>query len=122
MVPVPSVLTHLGVIAKSAGPNVVLALYASDGFGSPSGLVASTAATPLTVGMMQIPVTPTQIPAGTYWLAGVYDSDASIGIDESDPQAPVVYTQLDFGLPMPNPFAYPNEYWGQRFNYFVTVQ
>jgi hypothetical protein len=100
----------------------MLALYASDGSGWPTELVASTAATPLTPGTMQIEVPPTAIAAGTYWIAGVYDSDASIGLDESDGQAAVVYTALDFGMPMPDPATDLNEYWGQRFNYFVTVQ
>jgi hypothetical protein len=121
-IPAPSVLTHLCLIAKAGGANVVLALYASDASGWPSQLVASTAATPVTPGMMQIPVPPTAIAAGTYWIAGVYDADASIGMDETDGQAPVVYTALDFSMPLPDPAADLNEYWGQRFNYFLTVQ
>ena len=43
---------------------------------------------PMTVGRMDIPVVPTSLPAGTYWMMGVYDADASIGIDEHDPDAP----------------------------------
>ena len=120
-IPVPSVLTHLCVIAKAAGPNVILTLY-SDNAGEPDRLVAATPATPMTVGAMEIPVTPTALAAGTYWLMGVYDMDASIGFDESDPTAPVRYVAHDFASPLPDPLGGASQYSGQTFNYYVTVE
>ena len=122
VVPQASVLTNLALIAKASGGNVVLGLYASDGAGLPAQLVASTAATPITAGVMEMPVSPTVIPAGTYWIAGVYDTTAVIGEDGSDPKAPAVYVPLAFGQPLPNPFGNSTTYFGQRFNYYLTVQ
>jgi hypothetical protein len=119
--PQAGMLTHLCVIAKSAGADVILSLY-SDANADPAHLVASTAATPMTVGRMEIPVTPTQLPGGTYWIMGVYDADASIGIDQSDPSMPVRYTSQPFSTPLPDPFGPAFEYTGQTFNYYLKVE
>jgi hypothetical protein len=121
VLPRAGMLTHLCVIAKDAGPHVMLALYADAG-GEPGALVASTPATPMTAGAMEVPVAPTAVAPGTYWMMGVYDADASIGIDESDPSAPVRYAPELFGSPLPDPFGSALEYNGQRFNYYVRVE
>ena len=120
-IPVPSMLTHLCVIAKAGGPDVILALY-SDNAGWPDQLVAATPATLMTVGPMEIPVTPTALAAGTYWLMGVYDTDASIGFDQSDPTAPIRYAAHAFASPLPDPFGGATPYSGQTFNYYVRVE
>ena len=114
-------LTHLCLIAKADGPNVILALY-TDNAGWPDRLVAATPATPMTVGPMEIPVAPTSVSAGTYWIMGVYDTDASIGIDQSDPTAPVRYAAQPFASPLPDPFGPATAYSGQKFNYYVRVE
>ena len=71
---------------------------------------------------MEIPVTPVALPPGQYWMFGIYDSDASIGIDETDPMAPVRYQEMPFGPTLPQPFGAASSYTGQRFNYYVRVQ
>src|SRR5438094_663096 len=113
-----STLTHLGLVAKAAGPHVIVALY-SDTAGEPDRLVASTPATTLTVGPVQVPVTRTPLPAGTYWIMAMYDGDASVGIDESDPDAPVRDMAQSFSDPLPDPMPPAFSYSGQRFNYYV---
>jgi hypothetical protein len=115
-------LTHLAVIAKAGGPNVAIGLYSSNAMGEPNQLVASSAVTALGVGPVEIPVTPTTLTAGKYWLFGVFDTDASIGIDESDPSAAVRYVSRPFGSPLPNPFGLASSYSGQRFNYYIRVE
>jgi hypothetical protein len=122
MVSGTAMLTHLCVIAKAGGPNVVLALYGSNAMGEPEHLMAAAPATPLGVGPVEIPVTPTMLPAGQYWMFGVYDAEASIGLDESDPAAPVRYVSHAFGSPPPEPFGPAASYPGQRFNYYLRVQ
>jgi hypothetical protein len=119
-VPLSSTLTHLSVIAKSAGQQVKLALYADSG-GAPGQLVAATPATPMTVGANEIPVTPMSLVAGTYWLMGVYDTEASIGLDETDPDAEVYYLSHYFGDPPPVSIEGASLYVGQRFNYYLKT-
>jgi len=122
MVTGASTLTHLCVIAKSAGPNVVLGLYSSNAMGEPDHLMASAPVTALSVGPVEIAVAPTALPAGQYWMFGVYDAEASIGIDEGDPTAAVRYVGRAFGSPLPEPFGPASNYQGQRFNYYIKVQ
>jgi hypothetical protein len=122
MVMASSMLTHLCVIGKTAGPNVVLGLYSSNAMGEPNQLVASTPATAMGVGAMEVPVAPVMLPAGQYWMFGIYDADASIGIDESDPMAPVRYLEMPFSATLPQPFGPAANYTGQRFNYYIRVQ
>ena len=117
-----SMLTHLCVFAKAAGPSVVLGLYSSNAMGEPNGLVASTPATALAVGAMEIPITPVALPSGQYWMFGIYDGAASIGIDESDATAQVRYQEMSFTPALPQPFGAASSYTGQRFNYYVRVQ
>ena len=119
-VPRASTLTHLSVIAKSGGPHVILALY-SDTASEPDRLVAFTPATSMTVGAMEMPVTPTPLAPGVYWIMGVYDADASIGIDESDAAAPVRYLSQSFSDPLPDPLPPAFSYAGQAFNYYIRV-
>ena len=113
-------LMNLALVAKSGGPQVILALY-SDTAGEPDRLVASTPATTMTVGPVEVAVTPTPLPAGAYWMMAVYDGDASVGIDESDPAAPVRYMSQSFSDPLPDPMPPAFSYSGQRFNYYVRV-
>lgn len=121
-VPAPVTLTHLCLIGKSAGPNTVMALYRSDSLGRPAGLVAATAATPVAAGRVEIPVTPTALAAGTYWLTAVFDVEASVGLDESDATAPVRYVRRPWGMAPPNPFGTASGYNGQRFNYYLLAE
>jgi hypothetical protein len=122
MVTATSMLSHLCVIGKAVGANVVLGLYSSNAMGEPNQLVASTPATAMGMGAIEIPVAPTMLPPGQYWMFGVYDADASIGIDETDPTAPVRYQELPFSATLPQPFGPAANYTGQRFNYYIRVQ
>ncbi len=119
-VPVPSMLTHLCAITKGGGPHMVLALY-SDLNGEPHGLVASTLSMSMVLGRMEVPVTPTSLAPGTYWIMGVYDDDAPIGTDSSDPNAPVRGTSDSFGS-LPNPFPSTPDFSGLSFNYYLKLQ
>ncbi|HJQ84001.1 MAG TPA: hypothetical protein VKA21_08000, partial [Candidatus Binatia bacterium] len=120
--PAPMTVTRLCLIAKGDGPNVVMVLYSSDNFGRPMHPVAWTPTTPLTAGRMEIPVSPTVLAAGRYWITAVYDTDASVGIDETDPLAPVDYVDHPFSSPAPDPFGAAASYTGQKFNYYVRAQ
>jgi hypothetical protein len=74
----------------------------------------------MALGRMEIPVTAT-LPAGTYWIMGLYDGDAAIGIDYSDPTAPVRSTVQPFASPLQDPFPPTPPYAGVRFNYYLKV-
>jgi hypothetical protein len=113
-------VTHLSLIAKAAGPNVLLGLYRSSG-GVPTTLVVGTTPTALVAGRMEIPVTtPTRITAGTYWIMAMYDTDgASVGLDTSVANAPAMYTFQDFADGLPATVTGASSMFGQRYNYYV---
>ncbi len=75
------------------------------------------------VGLMEISVgAPVAVAAGDYWLLGVFDVNASVGLDTSDPQAEVKYIPFTFGTDLPDPFPVAKTYNGQVLNYFVNVK
>jgi hypothetical protein len=112
-------VTHLSVIAKAGGANVLLGLYRSSG-GVPTTLVVGTTPTALVAGRMEIPVTTaTRITAGTYWIMAMYDTDASVGVDTSVPTAPLMYAFRDFSAGLPATVSGPTSMFGQRYNYYV---
>jgi hypothetical protein len=114
-------LTHLNMFSKQAGPKGQFALYEDVG-GNPGPLVVSTDEIEMELGMMQIPVgNSIDIAAGDYWMLGVFDGNASIGLDTSDGNVVVKYADLQFGNAIPDPFGQAQTYNGQSLNYFVTV-
>jgi Bacterial Ig-like domain (group 2) len=113
----PIQLTHLALIAKSAGANVKLALYTDNG-SHPDQLVTSTNPTPVVAGPLEIPVVPTALAAGDYWIMGIYDASANIAVDD-DISMQVDYISLPFSSPLPQTFPSPITYTGQHFNYYL---
>lgn len=120
-VPQACTLTHLCVIGKTAGPQVKIGLYTESG-GQPSQLVASTPATVLVDGELEMPVTATPIPAGNYWFMAVYNATANLGfLQTNDPNDQVKYISFTFSSVLPTTFPSPTTYTGQVFNYYIKV-
>lgn len=115
----PTTLTHFGVLGKSSGALVKLALYTDVG-GNPGTLVASVGPFTLANGVNEIPATAT-LPAGSYWIMGIYNIVASIGIDLANSDV-VKYISLPFASALPGTFPAPIVYSGQRFNYYIRVR
>jgi hypothetical protein len=118
VVPSDFTVNALALIGKSAVANVQMALYTSSG-GHPDRLVVESSVAPVPVGVLELPVAPTFLPAGDYWIVANYDAPASVGI-EYPPTDEVDYIALPFGSPLPDPFGVPSTYLGQRFNYYIV--
>ena len=116
-------LRQIGLIAIAAGPQFQLALYTDVG-GAPGTLVAQTAIGTLTAGTMEVPITAGSVPiaAGTYWIMGIYNTNASIGYTTGASTNVVAYRSLTFGSALPSPFGTAMTYTGQSFNYWIVVQ
>jgi hypothetical protein len=118
-IPSPITVTALGAIATSGGPSAVLALYGDSG-GAPGALVARTAPTALAGGVNELPVaSKAAVPAGTYWIAGEFDSPASICTDATTANqvdyVPVAYPTV------PNPWSpAPNTLHTGNINFYVV--
>ena len=122
VVPSDMTLTALALIGKAATANVRMALY-SDSGGAPDALIVETASTPVPVGVLEIPVTPTALPAGTYWIMAVYDTSASIGIlstPHKKGKGLSLYQSMSFSSAMPDPFGTASLNLNQVFNYYIV--
>lgn len=110
-----------GLIAKTAGPQACLVLYA-DRAGSPGELVTYTRPFALVLGA-QSPeaAVPIEIERGRFWLATLFDRQASIGIDYADKGAIGKWVSHAFGPP-PDLFPSPRQFGGQRYNLWVSLQ
>jgi hypothetical protein len=113
-------VTHLAVIAKAAGANVLLGLYRNSN-GVPTTLVVGTQPTPLAPGRVEVPVPPTTVAAGRYWLMALYDADASVGMDTSVSTATAMYSFRDFAQGLPATVSLPASLFGQRYNYYLRA-
>ncbi|MDP2307094.1 MAG: putative metal-binding motif-containing protein [Pseudomonadota bacterium] len=119
-VPDTMTVTDLALIGKTAVGSVKMGLY-TDVYGNPGTLVVSTPGTPVVDGVEEIPVTPTVIPAGDYWIMGVYSATASIGITYADDATKVVkYRSYSYSSALPTTFGSPSTYTGQEFNYYIV--
>src|SRR5262249_11975915 len=105
-------ITHLPLISKSSGQHVGMARYTVIAR-QPGNPVTSTRSTLGTTGVMEIGAPAATVPAGSYWIMGIFDTLASVGIDFT-PTNVVMYTSLTYGSPLPNPFPPPATYSGQQ--------
>jgi hypothetical protein len=119
-IPTAITVTHLAVIAKKGGANLMLGLYRNGG-GVPTTLVVGTPPTALAPGRIEIPVTPTLITAGKYWLMAMYDTDASVGLDTSNATAAAMYSFRDWSEGLPASVSLPGSLFGQRYNYYLRA-
>ncbi len=119
VVPSDMTLTALALIGKAATGNVRMALY-TDSSGAPDALVTSTGSTPVPVGLLEIPVKPIALTAGTYWLMAVYDTKASIGLMTTVTKDVSLYQSMSFSSAMPDPFGAASLNLNQVFNYYIV--
>jgi hypothetical protein len=104
-IPVDGFVTHLGLIGVADGTSAKLALY-SDSGGAPDALLASTPATLVVEGAMELPVPATGVVAGTYWLAVIYSGGTIIPVDFNSTVLQK-YKAQSFASPFPDPYDGP---------------
>ena len=105
-IPAAMTLTAFGVFGNqpSTGLDGILALY-TDGNGEPSAPVAFSANTAIVAGDNELSVTPpTAVPAGSYWIVGEFDGDASICTDNATTNQVDFVTVFPYGT-IPSPFG-----------------
>jgi hypothetical protein len=112
-------ITALALIGESATAHVKMGLY-TDSHGNPDELVVGTDETAVPDGVLEIPVEPTPVTRGTYWLMAVYDTDASVGQEARATPNLIVFRRLDFADPLPLTFGRPVHEPSERFNYYVV--
>jgi hypothetical protein len=125
-------VTSFGMVARLAGNNVVMALYAdatpaSTTPTSPAGRVVSSIATAVTAGPFLVPVTGVvNIQPGNYWLAALHDAAVATYYDNAaGASAKAAYAIL--GPPNPYPaipttFPTSTPVTGYKYDLYVVLQ
>lgn len=115
------VLHSLNLIGNGSGANFQMAIYNDIG-GVPNDLITSTATSTVGTGVMSVPVTPVELPAGDYWIMAVYDINGNhSNVNQLDGSSVVYYTDLVFGNPIPTNASGFTYYAGQDFLYFAEI-
>jgi len=123
-VPVPFLLTDVGILFKNSGYDAQVGIYTDLG-GLPDVLVADSGIFAVsTIGHLETAVPPVALAPGDYWFMAIFDGRASVGYSETG--GAVVYQGFQFGDPLYDPFSdpygTPQTYVGQDFNYYLVGQ
>lgn len=120
-IPAAVTVTDFGVDSVTAGTHVRMALYADEA-GSPGAFVAGTDSTVLAGGSQEIPVTPTPIAAGTYWIVAVFDGETNVYWDDTDASAAWAYRTLAFAASFPDPFGAAFFDTHAKYNFWIKAE
>lgn len=114
-------LNSINMIGNGSGSNIQMAVY-DDNAGVPNDLVISSGVTTVGTGVVTLPVTPTQLIPGDYWIMAVYQSSGNhSNVDFTITGNVVYYTPLNFGDPIPNNASGFISYENQDFLYFLDI-
>jgi hypothetical protein len=111
-------VTSLGLVTREQGPHVKMGLYSDNG-GQPDSLIIATEAAEVGLGAQSIPVTPTVILAGNYWLMAVYDDDTDTPANDASTINTIRYRAHNFPDPLPATFGPSSSYPGSPLLYTV---
>lgn len=118
------VLQSLNIIGNGSGSDMQMAIY-DDNAGVPNDLVTFTGTTTVTSGIISLPVTPVEVPAGEYWIMAVYNNSTGNSnhsdVNTSATGNVVYYDDQVFGAPIPMNASGFQVYTGQDFLYFAVI-
>lgn len=114
-------LNSINLIGNGTGNGIQMAVY-DDNSGVPNNLIASSSLGTVGSGITSLPITPTLLPAGDYWIMAVYE----VGENQSDCNQiatgnTVYYQSLSYGSAIPTNASSFLSYTGQDFLYFLGI-
>jgi len=114
-------LNSINLLGNGSGSNVQMAVY-NDNAGVPNDLVINTGVATVGTGIVSIPVTPTVLSPGDYWIMAVYQNFGThSNVDVSISGNVVYYNSLVFGNPIPTNASSFISYLNQDFLYFLDI-
>ena len=94
-------LNSINLIGNNTGEGVQMAVY-DDNTGAPNDLIASSGFGTVANGTTSLPVTPTLLPAGDYWIMAVYETEGTSSFANQNATGNTVYYQnLTYGNAIP---------------------
>jgi hypothetical protein len=114
-------LNSINLIGNGTGEGIQMAVY-DDNSGVPNNLIASSSLGTVGSGITSLPITPTLLPAGDYWIMAVYDVGGNSSDYNSSATGNTVYYQsLSYGSAIPTNASSFFSYTGQDFLYFLGI-
>jgi hypothetical protein len=114
-------LQSINLVGNGTGEGVQMAVY-DDNAGVPNNLVASSSLDTVQNGITSLPVTPTLLPAGDYWIMAVYEIGGNSSNKNQNATGNSVYYQsLTYGDPIPTNASGFLRYTGRDFLYFLEI-
>lgn len=114
-------LNSINLIGNGTGEGIQMAVY-TDNSGVPNNLIASSSLGTVGSGITSLPVTPTLLPAGDYWIMAVYAVGGNSSNYNPTASGNIVYYQnLIYGSPVPTNASSFSSYTGQDFLYFLGI-
>lgn len=113
-------LNSINIIGNNSGANFRMAVYDDNG-GNPNNLIAESGIGVVGDGIISMPVTPTLLPPGVYWIAFIFSTldDHSTASDTASDHI-TFYDSLPFGDPLPANWTSGLSYAG--FDYLVFLE
>ncbi|HND30804.1 MAG TPA: hypothetical protein PLA94_12425, partial [Myxococcota bacterium] len=113
-------LYRFGALLNTAGNSARMALY-TDVSGSPSTLVAYSDVFTTAVGVNEVALsTPVSLPAGTYWIMGVYSATTYVYYGSSS-TASIRYKAYSYSSTPSSTFGTASSYTGYPIAYYLVV-
>ena len=113
-------LNSINLIGNGAGGGIQMAVY-DDNSGVPNNLIASSSLGTVS-GITSLPITPTLLPAGDYWIMAVYEVGGnSSDFNNSATGNTVYYQSLIYGSAIPTNASSFISYTGHDFLYFLGI-
>ena len=114
-------LNSINLIGNDTGEGVQMAVY-DDNSGVPNNLIASSSLGTVGSGITSLPITPTLLPAGDYWIMAVYEVGGnSSDVNGSATGNTVYYQTLIYGSAIPTNASSFSSYTGQDFSCFLGI-
>lgn len=113
-------LTSLNLVGRNTGAKVQLAVY-KDNAGVPGDLIVSSNDSTVGTGVISLPVPPTQLIPGDYWIMGVYDKDGGHTYGKVSTGNVVYYDTVIYGSPLPSNASNFLSYTGIDLTYFMEI-
>jgi hypothetical protein len=116
------ILVSLNLLGKNTGASVQMAVY-DDISGAPGNLLVSSNPSIVGSGIISLPVTPTQLIPGDYWIMAIYDTNGfHTFYTDTAASNNIYYTALNFGDAIPpNGSSFLSYNNGQNFTYFMEI-
>lgn len=114
-------LKSINLIGNEASDGRVQMVVYDDNSSIPNNLIASSSIAEIGVGVFSLPVTPTLLPAGDYWIMAVYEVSGHQAYHDSSIEKTVYYKSLTFGNAIPTNAANFSNYTGEALLYFLEI-